>query len=99
MGDFNRKYDGLFDKAGEEVSEEDEDTTETEGEDTSPIKKFMKQWGWIYNVDNVAQTMRISWDDVFNKTVVEFFNVLAYTKDRNNIEKEREKEYLKKLKR
>ena len=99
MGDFNRKYDGLFDKAGEEVSGEDEDTTETEGEDTNPIKKFMKQWGWIYNVDNVAQTMRISWDDVFNKTVVEFFNVLAYTKDRNNIEKEREKEYLKKLKR
>lgn len=99
MGDFNRKYDGLFDKRGEEVSEEDEDTVQTEDEDTSPIKKFMKQWGWIYNVDNVAQTMRISWDEVFNKTVVEFFNVLAYTKDRNNIEKEREKEYLKKLKR
>ena len=59
----------------------------------------MNQWGWIYNVQTVADTTHETWDQVFNKNIVEFFNILAYTKDRAQIDKEREKDYLKKLKR
>jgi hypothetical protein len=42
--------------------------------------------------------MHITWDDVFSKPIREFLNVLAYTRDKAQIDKEREKEYLKKMK-
>lgn len=58
----------------------------------------MDRWGWIYHTQTVADTLHISWDQVFDKTIVEFFNVLAYTKDKAAIDKIREKDFLKKYK-
>lgn len=31
----------------------------------------------------MSEALRISWDEVLQKSVVEFLNVLAYIKDRN----------------
>ena len=36
----------------------------------------------------MSETLRISWDEVWRKSIVEFLNILAYRKDRNNWEKE-----------
>ena len=42
----------------------------------------MDNWGWIYQLQNFADTLHITWDDALEKSVVEFFNVLAYLKDK-----------------
>ena len=39
-------------------------------------------------MDAVSETLRISWDEVLAKSVVEFLNILAYRKDKHNWEKE-----------
>ena len=57
----------------------------------------MDNWGWIYQLQNFADTLHITWDDALEKSVVEFFNVLAYLKDKNTFEAARQKEYLKKI--
>jgi hypothetical protein len=67
-------------------------------EEVSVAVQFNKKWGWFSCVDTVSQTLRISWDEVFNKTIVEFFNVLSYAKDKVELEKWQMKEYQNKLK-
>lgn len=39
-------------------------------------------------MDAVSETLRISWDEVLQKSVVEFLNILAYRKDRTAWEKD-----------
>ena len=39
-------------------------------------------------MDAVSETLRISWDEVLQKSVVEFLNILSYRKDKNNWERE-----------
>lgn len=36
----------------------------------------------------MSETLRISWDEVLQKSVVEFLNILAYRKDKNAWEKD-----------
>lgn len=82
---------------GEEQGAEDEDG---EGEGgTSYLEKFTNRWGWISWVDSVAETLRVSWDDVFNRGVVEFFNIVCYIRDKRELEAAQQKEYEKKLRR
>lgn len=39
--------------------------------------------------------MRISWDDVMGKNVYEFFNIMAYSADKKNFEKQQINDYIK----
>lgn len=39
-------------------------------------------------VDQVSDTMRIPWSEVFKMQVLEFLNVNCYIRDKNNYEKE-----------
>lgn len=48
---------------------------------------FSVKWGWIANVDAVAETCRCSWDDVWKMCVIEFLNLLCYRKDKMEKEK------------
>lgn len=34
-------------------------------------------------MDNVSETCRCSWDDVWQMTAMEFLNIIAYRKDKN----------------
>lgn len=34
-------------------------------------------------MDVVSETLRISWDELLQKSVVEFLNILAYRKDKS----------------
>ena len=94
MATFNKRYARLFNKEDEESSQGDEE--QGTDEETGPTASFLKQWGWINNVDTVSETMRISWNEVFEMNIVEFLNVVAYTRDKAQLELEREKEYLRK---
>lgn len=82
----------------EEEGEEDEgrdDETENggSGEEHTFAKEFNKRWGWISCVDAVAKTINTDWDTVFNKNVVEFLNVLSYSRDKAELEKQQIKEF------
>jgi hypothetical protein len=86
--------------------EEDEESERRDGEDTDDgsntettfVTEFSKRWGWISNVDAVAHTINTDWDTVFNKNVVEFLNILSYTKDKTELEKQQQKQFQNKLK-
>ena len=91
-----------------EDEEDEEDDEEDEGrngegkdsgseEGTSFASRFNKKWGWISCVDTVAHTMGVSWDVIFEKNVVEFLNVLCYTRDKAELEKQQMKEFKNKL--
>lgn len=43
--------------------------------------------------------MRISWDEVYNRNIIEFLNVLSYIKSRTELEKWQISEMKKKLRR
>ena len=89
---FNKSYAGLFglnDKDKDEKSKQGDETEDegSGGEDTA-VEGFFQRWSWWHNVDAVSETLRISWDEVLAKSVVEFLNILAYRKDKHNWEKE-----------
>ena len=82
----------------EEKDEEDEGRdgeTENEGgnEETTFVKEFSKRWGWLSFVDTVASTINTDWDTVFNKNVVEFLNILSYSRDKTELEKQQIKQF------
>ena len=90
----------MEDENGEEEDEgrDGEEQVGDSEEAPSVVVQFNKKWGWFSCVDTVSQTLRISWDEVFNKNVVEFFNVLSYARDKVELEKYQMKEYQNKLK-
>ena len=84
--------------ADEETEEEDEgrdSETEDDGNDreTTFFTEFAKRWGWISNIDTVAKCINTDWDTVFNKNVVEFLNILSYTRDKAELERQQIKEF------
>lgn len=82
----------------EDEGRDGEEQDRTGEEETSVLIQFNKKWGWFSCVDSVSQTLRVDWDTVFNKNVVEFFNVLSYSKDKAELEKWQMKEFQNKLK-
>ena len=67
--------------------------TEGSGEEEEDIEEdseaggFVDKWGWIDCVNNVSETCRCSWDDVWQMSAIEFLNILAYRNDK--IEKDK----------
>ena len=89
-----------------EDEEEDEESERRDGEEesygsdteTTFVTEFAKRWGWISNVDTVAKTINTDWDTVFNKNIVEFLNILSYSKDKTELEKQQQKQFQNNLK-
>lgn len=80
MAKFNQSFPNLFGSV-------DKDRNSEEGEEgdngnDSDNQEFSQKWGWISNVQSVADTMHKSWDDVFAMNVVEFLNVICFIKDK-----------------
>jgi hypothetical protein len=73
MSKFNQGYRNLF------CISDKEDVEEGEGEVT-----FSSKWGWIYYIDIISELTKNSWDKVFEMGIYEFFNLLAYRKDKQN---------------
>ena len=85
--------------------EEDEPQGEEQGDkgkddggdgETTYASRFSERWGWISLIDKAAETMRISWDEMFQKNVIEFLNVCCYASDKAKLETEQMKEFEKK---
>lgn len=90
----------MEDEEDDEENEGGDDETEDRRSDneTTFITEFTKRWGWISNVDAVAHTINTDWDTVFNKNVVEFLNILSYSRDKTELEKQQQKQFQNKLK-
>ena len=91
-------YPNLFGIDDEDMEEESGDRgTETPdnrgGTDDEETKGFTYRWGWIYNVDRVSETMRISWNEAFKLNLIEFLNVLCYIHDKNDWERKQLEDY------
>ena len=77
MRAFNQGFANLF---GLEATQGD--APDEEDDEDNPAARFGKKWGWIYQVDQVAECQRVSWDNVMAKNIVEFLNTLCYLRDK-----------------
>ena len=85
MGELNAGYPELLGTARPEDTEPGE-AEGTDGAGGSAAEDaggdgFARRWGWLHHVDRASETMRCSWDDIFNKPAIEFLNVLCYRRD------------------
>ena len=90
----------MEDEEEDEESERRDGEEELDGSDTETtfVTEFTKRWGWISNVDAVSKTINTDWDTVFNKNIVEFLNILSYSKDKTELEKQQQKQFQNNLK-
>ena len=82
----------------EEEGEEDEGRDDESGngqggERNTFIAEYNKKWGWISCIDTVSKTIKTDWDTVFGKNIVEFLNLLCYTRDKAEMERLQMKEF------
>lgn len=82
--EINRQYATLLNVGTEERGGEDE----SEGADTV-VGAFGEKWGWISVVDTVSETKRQSMNETFAQPIIETFNILAYTRDKNEEQRRR----------
>ena len=70
-------YKGLFAQADDGG---DTGGGETDGGD-EPVT-FRSHWGWLATVDDLAKGDRSKWEYYLNMNLIEFFNTLAFQKDK-----------------
>lgn len=70
------------------VGAQDEEEQDGEREGRAPQNSsFAEKWGWTHAVDQVSETMRIPWPDVYRLEVIEFLTTLCYIRDKRAWEK------------
>ena len=72
-----RSYKGLFaqdDNAG--------DTAGSEADGGDEPVTFRSHWGWLATIDDLAKGDRSRWEYYLNMKLLEFFNALAFMKDK-----------------
>ena len=89
-------YPSLF-GAGYEADGEQQEGTEEDAEgEPEAGGGFGARWGWVANIDAVAETARCSWDAATAMSVTEFLNILCYRNDKMVEQERQRKEYLRK---
>lgn len=76
-------------------AEEDGEEGEEEAEEAD-AKEENNSFLWFSLIDEVSTLVHCSWDDVFNKNVIEFFNILSYNKEKNRRIKAEQEKWMKK---
>ena len=71
-----KRYRNLFSGGGEEV------TDDGEGEFDSNEVSFAEHWGWFATIDELARGERGKWEYYLKMNIVEFFNEMAFRKDK-----------------
>ena len=83
-----RSYGNLFNAEGEGVGGDGEEGTEPD-----EAVGFRSHWGWLATIDELSNGQRKDWDYYLNMKLMEFFNCIAFLKDK----KENESDTIKKL--
>ena len=77
-----KSFRNLFTERGEESEGEGGDGVIEDEATTVEETTFAEHWGWIATVDELASGDRTKWEYYLNMNIVEFFNEMAYRKDR-----------------
>lgn len=80
-------YPILFAMDAQEETPQDEGGEGTAAEDR-PADSFTERWGWVANIDAVAELTHESWSAVWQMNIVEFFNLISYRRDKLQRQKE-----------
>ena len=59
------------------------------------LKGFVAHWGWLNTVYDMAEFYRESRNEQYEKNIIEFYNDLAYLKDKSKYNKELLEEQMK----
>ena len=101
ISEFNKRFPNLFGLEDKEDDEEDEgrDSEEehdgSQGEDEA-AEGFGAKWNFIILVDEVSETTRIPWDQVFLMEIGEFLTIVCYARDKAEHQKKQYEEYRRK---
>lgn len=103
MGEFNKKYPNLFgfeDEDGNVEGEESTDEEDVEGSDSEDnyITQFNKRWGFFSWAIQVKEVKSITLDEVYDINIIEFLNIMCYIKDKAELDRKQQEDYLKKIK-
>ena len=85
---INQRFPNLFNKGDSEDSEQGNEGETDETDAGGNGDSFQDKWGWIANVDEVSETCRCSWDDVWKMDAVEFLSIICYKRDKAAKDKE-----------
>lgn len=59
------------------------------------VNNFVKHWGWIYVVFQMAEFFRESRNEQYEKNIIEFYNDLAFMKDKGKYDLQTMEEQMK----
>ena len=59
----------------------------------SYCESFTQKWGWLRLVDMVSEATRDRWSSVFEMTAIEFLNIVCYTIDKREKDKEDQEQW------
>ena len=76
ISDINKAYPVLFNKKTEQDGEEQSGITEEVGGNS-----FADKWGWIDSIRVISDLVHSPWDEVFKMNIIEFLNLICYSKD------------------
>lgn len=98
VSDWNRQYPGLFgmeDKDGEQEGEgSDEEGESDDGDEPSTdASEFVRKWNLLILIDEVSDLTRLTYPQVFELEVGEFFTFACYARDKAEFNKERREEW------
>jgi hypothetical protein len=79
LSEFNEQYRGLFG-----FTHEDDETEQKEAKNAETI--FTENFGWIYSAKQVAEMEGIPLDAVYDLSVIQFLNDLAYLKQKRLVD-------------
>lgn len=91
ISDLTKTYPVLFGKKDEEEQSNESGTTGTVPENT-----FASKWGWLDSVRVISDLVHSPWNEVFEMNIIEFLNLLCYSKDLAAERERQTKELMKK---
>ena len=79
LSQFNEQYRGLFGNL-----DEDDESEQKEAKNAESV--FTENFGWIYSTKQVADMEGIPLDSVYDLSVIQFLNDLAYLKQKRLVD-------------
>lgn len=92
MKEVNAAYPTLFGQDDEEEAEERKGSAEKNSDSEKPSEAgtdaYTSKWQWVIWVDKVSETLRVDWFKVYSLNVKMFLNIICYSIDKANNEKQ-----------
>jgi len=78
---LDKSFEGLFG-----IGNDEQESDEVSGR--SSVSNFMRDFGWIYQASLVAEFERVTMEEAYELSTIQFLNDLSYIKAKNEYESE-----------